>query len=291
MTRNHVYPIDRLTILFFFTLFSACEGGYKPYPNNPKHPGGEGNERATVTVALDPALGTILTDGEGSTLYVFTLDATGGSTCTDVCLDSWPAFGGEELSVKGTGLQEADFASVTRPDGSEQFTYQGHPLYYFAGDQRAGNTNGEGVGDVWFVAKPDYSVMIGTQEVAELGAVSYLTDEPGNALYYFANDAVGVSTYEDGCLDNWHAFIVDDVVAPSLLRQAEFATITRNDGAQQVTYRGRPLYYFAGDQQRGDINGEGVGDVWTVADITAEPLLNTGQETPERDQGGYGYGG
>ena len=293
MTRDNAHPIYRLAILFFFiTLFSACEEGYDPYPNNPNNPdGGSGNGGTTVTVASDQELGTILTDGEGNTLYVFTPDVAGQATCADGCLDNWPAFAGDTLSVEGAGLREADFASVTRSDGTEQFTYQGYPLYYFAGDQQPGDTNGEGVGEVWFVAKPDYSVMIGTQEVAELGEVSYLTDEQGNSLYYFANDVAGVSNCEDGCLDNWPAFLVDDVVAPSLLSQNEFAMITRNDGAQQVTYRGRPLYFFAGDTQRGDTNGEGVGEVWTVADITAEALSDTDQRTSGRDQQGYGYGG
>ena len=274
MTRDNAHPIHRLAILFFLiTLLSACEESTDLYPKNPNNPDGGGNGGTTVTIVQDEALGTILADGQGNTLYVFTPDVAGQTTCVDDCLNNWPAFTGDTLSVEGARLRDEDFASITRPDGTEQFTYQGYPLYFFAGDQQPGDANGEGVGEVWFVAKPDYSVLAGTQEVADLGQVTYLTDEQGNSLYYFANDEADVSNCVDGCLDNWPAFLVDDVVAPSLLNQDDFATITRDDSEEQVTYRGRPLYFFAGDSQRGDTNGQGVGDVWSVADMSAEALV------------------
>lgn len=104
----------------------------------------------------DSALGTILTDGEGRTLYVFLNDQVGGaSTCTDDCAASWPAFTTTgEVETSGNDEDATDpslIDTIAAADGALQVTYAGRPLYYFAGDQATGDTNGQGVGDVWFV--------------------------------------------------------------------------------------------------------------------------------------------
>jgi predicted lipoprotein with Yx(FWY)xxD motif len=107
---------------------------------------------ATVMTA-DSELGTILVDGEGRTLYVFTPDAQGPSTCEADCLAAWPALAGP--AAAGEGADAALLGTATRADdGTEQVTYNGWPLYYFAQDAAAGDVNGQGVGDVWFVLDP-----------------------------------------------------------------------------------------------------------------------------------------
>jgi predicted lipoprotein with Yx(FWY)xxD motif len=108
----------------------------------------------------DSALGTILTDGDGMTLYVFLNDDVGGaSTCTGDCAASWPAFTTTgEVEVSGNDEDATDaslIGTIAGADGATQVTYAGRPLYYFAGDQAAGDTNGQGVGDVWFVVSPE----------------------------------------------------------------------------------------------------------------------------------------
>jgi predicted lipoprotein with Yx(FWY)xxD motif len=104
---------------------------------------------ATVTVA-DTDFGEILVDAEGRTLYLFTPDEQGPSTCTADCLANWPALAGP--ATAGEGVDESLLGTATRPDdGSEQATYNGWPLYYFAADPAPGDINGQGVGDVWFV--------------------------------------------------------------------------------------------------------------------------------------------
>jgi predicted lipoprotein with Yx(FWY)xxD motif len=94
-------------------------------------------------------LGDILVDGEGRTLYLFNPDAQGDPTCYDECADAWPALV-EEVSA-GDGVDASLLGSATRTDGAIQVTYNGWPLYYFSGDVAPGDTNGQGLNDVWWV--------------------------------------------------------------------------------------------------------------------------------------------
>jgi predicted lipoprotein with Yx(FWY)xxD motif len=106
-------------------------------------------------------LGTFLVDADGRTLYVFLKDtAPGASVCAaGGCLENWPVFGpaADQGFAPGEGVTGV-LGSFTRADDIVQATYDGRPLYYFVGDQAAGDVTGEGVGDVWFVAAVDGSV-------------------------------------------------------------------------------------------------------------------------------------
>lgn len=115
---------------------------------------------AVVAVASADA-GEILVDGEGRSLYRFLNDTEqGASTCVDACLDNWPILEGEAQA--GEGADGAALGTLTRNDGATQVTYDGWPLYYFAGDSAAGDTNGQGVGDVWYLVAPDGSTVDAT---------------------------------------------------------------------------------------------------------------------------------
>lgn len=103
---------------------------------------------ATVTVAATD-LGDILVDGSGNVLYMFMPDEQGASVCYDECANNWPPLVGEVGA--GDGIDGSLLGSVARDDGSEQVTYNGWPLYYFAADAEPGDTNGQGINDVWFV--------------------------------------------------------------------------------------------------------------------------------------------
>lgn len=101
-----------------------------------------------------------LTDGAGRALYSFARDAAGTSTappvtaCTSAqCMASWPIFLTGQVTVP-SGLVAADFTVYTRTDGLQQSAYQGHPLYFFAGDTAPGETNGRGIPD-WQTIDPD----------------------------------------------------------------------------------------------------------------------------------------
>ncbi len=107
----------------------------------------------TVTVA-DSDLGQILVDGEGRTLYLFTQDTDGESVCYDECETNWPPLTVDGDITVGGGLDASLFSTVARTDGSMQVKVGDWPLYYFANDAAPGDTNGQGVGEVWFVVSP-----------------------------------------------------------------------------------------------------------------------------------------
>jgi len=121
-------------------------------PQNPK-------SALTVQVAKHVKLGNILTDKTGRTLYSSAADAATAaqSDCNGDCALKWPPFYDANPSI-GTGLKSTDFGVITRADHTKQTTYQGWPLYYYAGDDKPGDTNGDGVLKTWFVSTPVYSV-------------------------------------------------------------------------------------------------------------------------------------
>lgn len=93
--------------------------------------------------------GDVIADADGWILYLFVPDAQGESTCYDECEATWPVV--PEVDSVGEGLDPALLGTTTRTDGTTQATYNDWPLYNFAGDAEPGETNGQGVNDVWFV--------------------------------------------------------------------------------------------------------------------------------------------
>jgi predicted lipoprotein with Yx(FWY)xxD motif len=109
---------------------------------------------ATVSLA-ENALGTILVDGSGMTLYGFTADTDGTPTCYDGCAAAWPPLLADGTVVAGEGLDPALLTTVERTDGTMQVKYGDWPLYLWAQDQAPGDATGQGVNDVWFVVGAD----------------------------------------------------------------------------------------------------------------------------------------
>ena len=107
---------------------------------------------ATIALATN-ALGEIIVDADGKTLYAFTPDTAGESTCYDDCAAQWPPLVVTDAAAisAGTGLDAAKLTTVDRTDGTKQLKYGDWPLYYFAGDTAAGDTNGQGLGTKWYV--------------------------------------------------------------------------------------------------------------------------------------------
>jgi len=108
----------------------------------------------TVKTATAGSLGTILTDANGMTLYTFKNDvANSGKSAAEGLAAAWPPLSVTGTPVKPSGLT-GDLAVITRGDGKTQVTYKGLPLYFFVNDKKPGDTNGQGLGGVWFVAQP-----------------------------------------------------------------------------------------------------------------------------------------
>jgi predicted lipoprotein with Yx(FWY)xxD motif len=106
------------------------------------------------------------------------------------------------------------------------------------------------------------------------GVGNYLADGTGRALYFFKNDAMNKNSCTGPCLKKWPVYYADPLTAPAGSDAGSFGAFTRKDGKQQSTFKGWPLYYFAGDKLPGDTNGQGVKDVWFVVDpATTAPIL------------------
>ena len=199
--------------------------------------------------------GKILTDSEGNSLYFFGRDVEGVSKCEGGCLNNWTVFHDDDITVSA-GLNIEDFATITTANGAKQTTYKGWPLYFFNNDEKPGDINGDKVLDLFYVAKPDYSVMIAGKEVAE-DVDKYIVDDRGNTLYTSLNDEEGISNCQGGCQDVWPIFTEEIKYVPSILSISDFGKV---EGSQQNTYKGKPMYFFVNDEKRGDTNGHGANN-------------------------------
>ena len=114
--------------------------------------GGSANGMGTATATLTmktTKIGTVLTDAKGDTLYVYSKDMKDGpSTCTGSCAKEWPMVTGKAVAAMGAKFA-GTLGSVTDVGGAIQATYDGYPLYTYAGDMAPGDTTGNGEGGVW----------------------------------------------------------------------------------------------------------------------------------------------
>mgnify|MGYP002402111076 CR=1 FL=1 len=102
----------------------------------------------------------------------------------------------------------------------------------------------------------------------KVGIGNYLTDGKGMTLYYVKNDHIDKNSCTGACLEKWPIFHGGQITPPRGSAAKEFGAFTRADGRKQSTFKGWPLYYFAGDKAPGDTNGHGVKDVWFVVNPT-----------------------
>ena len=128
---------------------------------------------ATVRVAKTD-LGKVLVNSKGRTLYMFGADQGTTSACNDACAANWPPL--VNVSPKaGKGARASLVTTSTRADGSTQVVYNGHPVYTFQADMKAGATNGQGVnafGGVWHAISPAGNEVTKTASSGGSGATS-----------------------------------------------------------------------------------------------------------------------
>jgi len=93
----------------------------------------------------------VLVGSSGMTLYTFDRDAAGSgkSVCNGPCATNWPP-----LMATGGDAASGEWSVVTRDDGAKQWAYKGKPLYFWAKDQKPGDRSGDGVNNVWHLARP-----------------------------------------------------------------------------------------------------------------------------------------
>ena len=111
---------------------------------------------ATIGVA-NTGLGKVLVDAQGRTVYLFKKDSGTTSACTGACASAWPPVRANGKPTAGSGANTSMIGTTARSDGAAQVTYNGHPVYTFSGDQKTGDTKGQGVtafGASWFALTP-----------------------------------------------------------------------------------------------------------------------------------------
>ena len=215
-----------------------------------------------------------LTDTDGMTLYTFDKDAPNVSNCDAECLKIWPPFVGANTESEDLKVLE----------GTDHLTYKSHPLYYFIKDENPNDILGNNVKNVWDLV---YAIDGSTDSQTKLSDITinqkYLTDKDGVALYSFDNDDINMSncydttpTSNEGCETSWPIFYSSNLgILPLGTTSEDFATIDRDttkikegEPTQQITYQGKPLYYFAPDNKEyGSIKGDWAKGVWHLIKI------------------------
>ncbi len=141
---------------------SSSSGGTKPASSS----------AATMVSTAKTSLGAVVVDGSGRTLYLFAKDTGPRSTCSGSCAVNWPPFTAASTPKAGGGVQASALSLVRRSDGKRQVVIDGHPLYFFKGDQSAGQLNGQGLdafGAKWFIVSPSGKSVTGSASSSSSG--------------------------------------------------------------------------------------------------------------------------
>ncbi|MGW5498741.1 SCO0930 family lipoprotein [Streptomyces olivaceoviridis] len=241
--------------------------------------------KAVQLSAKTSALGTIVTDTRGRTLYRFDEDSPKPptTTCTGGCQTTWPPVivrsGGK---VYADGVPASAVGTVTRPDGTLQLTIGGWPLYRFSGDHAKGDTNGQGVNGTWFAIAPDGKKVstagAGTQAPSS-GSRTILTAQrsaqglvvasgDGRTIYVNSTDRSEPSTVQctGTCSDGFTPVPAGTGgITIKGLASSDIGSVRRPDGTTQMTLVGFPLYTSTKDTKPGDTAGGGMPGWFTIS--------------------------
>ena len=119
-----------------------------------------GGSGSTVITTVSSSAGTFLATSSGHAVYLWSKDGNGMSACTGACTGAWPPVTTTGQVTASGGAKSSDLGTITRPDGTKQVTYDGHPLYFFAGDSGPGMASGQGndgFGAKWWLVSPSGS--------------------------------------------------------------------------------------------------------------------------------------
>jgi predicted lipoprotein with Yx(FWY)xxD motif len=138
--------------------------------------------KATVAVSKTSTLGSILVSSSGKTLYRFLADHGKTSACSGSCATYWPPLTVAKTAkpVAGAGITASKLGTMKRSDGTIQVTYNGYPLYLYAGDAKAGQVAGQGVDKKWYVLAPS-GATIKTSVTAATQSATSTTGSAGSS--------------------------------------------------------------------------------------------------------------
>lgn len=237
-------------------------------------------EKPNMMVVNDS--GSLILAESGLSLYTFDSDSMNTSTCvgtaddTETCAGKWPP-----LLVSDGAVADNTLTIITRPDDTEQWAYKGQPLYQWYLDIAQGDIGGDGIGNVWHLARPmplktaminERPTYVGNQVISTLSfASSTLTAERSDknnlTLYTFDNDPIDASACVGECINNWPPLLAD----AGAMAKAPLSLVEVNDNNMQWAYKGKPLYFFKNDTVAGDITGDEIANIWHVA--SQEPAV------------------
>ncbi|MFD4787258.1 SCO0930 family lipoprotein [Streptomyces sp. NPDC058459] len=244
-------------------------------PATPAAPAGK------LTVATNPQLGSVLTDGSGLTLYRFDKDTAEPpkTNCEGDCATTWPPVPAADANA-GAGIDKAMLGEVTRPDGTKQLTIGGWPAYRYAKDLNSGDVNGQGVGGKWFALAPNGKKAsltslpgLSVRKDPKLGDI--VVDKNGRTVYRFLKDKAwpkSVSNCTGACLEKWPAVAPVSADDTQGVKKKGLMPFTRPDGVKQMSVNCWPIYTFSGDKAPGDTNGQGVGGTWYAVSPEGKPI-------------------
>lgn len=137
----------------------------------------------TVNAANNAKYGTILVGSNGRTLYRYTPDKKGVSTCSGACATNWPPLltKANAKPSAGAGVSAALLGTIKRSDGTSQVSYAGFALYSFIGDKKPGDVNGEGVGGTWYLVNTKSALVKHPSSSAAATPASTTTSSGGGA--------------------------------------------------------------------------------------------------------------
>jgi len=130
----------------------------------------------TVITTASSSAGTVLTTSSGRAIYLWAKDTGDMSQCSGACAGAWPPVTATGTVTAAGSAKPSDLGTITRSDGTKQVTYDGHPLYYFAGDSGPGTASGQGsdgFGAKWWLVAPtgsDVTASVSTFTAAATGA-------------------------------------------------------------------------------------------------------------------------
>jgi predicted lipoprotein with Yx(FWY)xxD motif len=141
-------------------------------------PDGKIIKPATLTLTKTN-LGSILADGDGKVLYMYTKDTKDTSACYNACATNWPPLLADKIDAKD-GVDAKLIGYTKRTDGNMQVTYNGMPLYYWVKDQKPGDVTGQAVGGVWWVLQADGAPIMATSSASNVKPAAVAPASPMN---------------------------------------------------------------------------------------------------------------
>jgi predicted lipoprotein with Yx(FWY)xxD motif len=137
---------------------------------------GASSSGGTVITTAKSSGGTVLASSSGRAVYLWAKDTGDMSNCNGACAGAWPPVTTTATATASGSAKASDIGTITRSDGTKQVTYDGHPLYYFAGDSGPGTASGQGsdgFGAKWWLVAPtgsDVTASVSTFTAAATGA-------------------------------------------------------------------------------------------------------------------------